>query len=115
MKLYFNYDFINWNEYINIERSNKFKANNIKQKEKQYIKYATIGKRYTGTYPVELVIKPHFKDYRSDLDNTRIKGLLDGLVASGVLKNDNLNHVQRIIYEPVFDKQVGIEVEINEL
>lgn len=115
MKLYFDYDFINWNEYIDIERSNKFKANKVKQKEKEYVRLVTIGKRYTGKYPIELIIRPHFKDHRKDLDNTRIKGLLDGLVAAGVLKNDNLNCIQRIIYEPIFDSKKRIEVEINEL
>jgi len=115
MKLYFNYDFINWNEYIDIERSNKFKANKVKQKEKEYIRLATIGKHYIGTYPIELIIKPHFKDHRKDLDNTRIKGLIDGLVTAGVLKNDNLNCIQKIVYEPIFDNKDGIEVEINEL
>lgn len=114
MKLYFDYDFKNWNEYINIERKNLFYANKIKQQEKEYIRLATIGKRYTGTYPVQLTIKPHFKDHRQDLDNTRIKGLLDGLVASGVLKNDNLTCIQRIVYEPIFDDKKGIEIEIKE-
>ena len=35
MKLFIEYDFINWNEYIDIERRNKYKANAIKQKEKK--------------------------------------------------------------------------------
>jgi len=87
----------------------------MKQKEKDYIKLATIGKKYTGNYPIELLIKPHFKDHRKDLDNTRIKGLIDGLVSAGVLKNDNLNCIQKITYEPIFDDKVGIEVEIYEL
>lgn len=34
MKLYFDYDFPNWNEYIKTERTNKFLANKIKQQEK---------------------------------------------------------------------------------
>ena len=114
MKLYFDYDFKNWNEYINIERKNLFYANKIKQQEKEYIRLTTIGKRYTGTYPIELIVKPHFKDRRQDLDNVRIKGLLDGLVAAGVLKNDNLTCIQRIVYEPIFDDKKGIEIEIEE-
>lgn len=35
MKLFIEHDFINWNEYIDIERSNKYKANKIKQSEKK--------------------------------------------------------------------------------
>lgn len=90
-------------------------ANKIKQQEKKFVKLSTIGKKYTGNYPIELIIKPHFKDKRKDLDNTRIKGLVDGLVNANVIKNDNLNCIQRIVYEPIFDDKIGIEVEINEL
>ena len=115
MKLYFDYEFPNWNDYINLERRNFYGANNQKQKEKNYIRLATIGKKYTGKYPVELIIQPHFKDHRQDLDNIRIKGLLDGLVKAGVLKNDNLNCIQKITYIPIFDDKKGIEIEIKEL
>lgn len=115
MKFYFNYEFKNWNEYINIERRNKFYANKIKQQEKNYIRLATIGKKYKGNYPIEIIVKPHFKDHRQDLDNVRIKGLIDGLVSAGVIKNDNLNCIQKITYIPVFDDKNGIEIEIKEL
>ena len=114
MKLYFNYEFKNWNEYINIERRNKFYANKVKQQEKEYIRLMTIGKKYNGNYPIKLTIKPHFKDHRQDLDNVRIKGLLDGLVASGTIKNDNLNCITKITYIPIFDDKKGIEIEIEE-
>ena len=115
MKLFIEYNFPNWNEYINLERKNKYAANNLKQEEKEIVRYSTIGKQYKGNYPIEIVFRPHFKDHRKDLDNTRVKGLLDGLVACGVLKNDNLNHIQRIVLEPIFDDKEGIEVEIKEL
>lgn len=41
MQIYIDYDPVNWNEYINIERTNFYKANKIKQQEKQvdYLKY----------------------------------------------------------------------------
>ena len=115
MKLFIEYDFPNWNDYINIERTNKYRANTLKQKEKEIVRYSTIGKKYTGNYPVEINFKVHFKDRRRDLDNFRIKGLLDGLVACKVLKNDNLNHIQKITLEPIFDKKVGVEIEIKEI
>lgn len=117
MKLFINYEPPNWNEYINIERTNFYKANKLKQQEKKIVQLSTIGKKYDGKYPVELTIKPHFKDYRRDLDNTRIKGIVDGLVACNVLKNDNLKHIQRIVLEPVFDNVTGtgIEIEIKEI
>ena len=115
MKIFINYEPPNWNDYINIERTNFYKANKLKQKEKEIVRLSTIGKHYDGGYPVEITFKPHFKDYRRDLDNTRVKGLLDGLVACKVLKNDNLRHIQRIVIEPIFDNLTGVEVEIKEI
>lgn len=115
MKIFINYQTPNWNDYINLERTNFYAANKLKQQEKKIVRFNTIGKKYTGSYPVEITFKPHYKDRRQDLDNFRIKGLLDGLVTSGVLKNDNLRHIQRIILEPVFDNKEGVEIEIKEI
>lgn len=113
MKIYIDYEPPNWNEYINIERTNFYRANKIKQQEKRLIRLL-VKEKYKGNYPIELIVRPHFKDHRRDLDNTRIKGLLDGLVNAGVLKNDNLMYIQRIVYEPIFDDKKGIEMEIKE-
>lgn len=115
MKIILNYDFLPWNDYIRIERGNFYQANSVKQNEKRFVVYSTKGERYEGEYPVELIIRPHFKDKRRDLDNYRIKGLIDGLVAAGVIKNDNLTCVQKITLEPIFDKDTKVEVEIREL
>ncbi len=115
MKIYIEQDFLNWNDYINLERSNKFAANKVKQDEKKTVAFLVVGKKYNGEYPVEIIFRKHFKDLRQDLDNVRIKGVLDGLVACGVLKNDNLKHIQRIVLEPVFDNKTGIEIEIKKL
>lgn len=115
MKIKINYEPPNWNNYINIERRNFYQANKLKQKEKEIIKENCIGKKYEGNYPIEITFRKHFKDFRQDLDNVRIKGLLDGLVSCGVLKNDNLKHIQKITLEPIFDKETGVEIEINEV
>ena len=113
MRLFIDYDFMNWNEYIKAERGNKYHANTIKQAEKNYILY-TVKQKYTGKYPVTLTVRPHFKNKRRDLDNFRLKGLIDGLVAAGVLVNDNLNCIDRILLEPIYSDEVGVEVEIKE-
>lgn len=105
----------NWNEYINIERTNKYKANNLKQDEKQIVKLVTRGKEYEGKYPLKIVFRPHYSNLQQDLDNFRYKGLLDGLVANGVIENDNLKHIQEIVLKPVFDSQECVEVEITTL
>ncbi len=113
LRLFIDYDFPNWNSFIDAERSSLYKANKIKQDEKQYI-CLTTRQKWTGTYPVTLTIRPHFKNKKRDLDNFRMKGLIDGLVAAGVIKNDNLNCVNKIILEPVFDDVAGVEIEIEE-
>ena len=115
MRLFIDYMPPNWNNYIALERGSKYGANSLKQQEKRIVSVLTRGIKYTGKYPVEITIRPHYNAYRQDLDNCRYKGLIDGLVSAGVLKNDNLKHIQRIVLEPIFDKKVGIEIEIREL
>lgn len=115
MKIRINYIPPNWNKYIDIERSNMFASNNLKQKEKKIVRLSTIGNKYEGNYPVKITFKPHFKDFRQDLDNFRYKGLLDGLVFSQVIKNDNLKHIQKIEIEPIFDKEECVDIEIEEI
>ena len=110
------YEFTDWNKYIDVERSNKYAANTLKQKEMNIVRYYTIGKKYEGDYPVQITFRKYFKDKRKDLDNVKLKSLLDGLVKCGVLKNDNLNCVQRITLVPIFDtKKEGIEIEIDSI
>lgn len=115
MRLFIGYMPPNWNEYIDLERGNKYKANRLKQEEKRIIQLIARGKRYNGNYPVEIIVRPHYNALRQDLDNFRYKGLLDGLLSAGVLKNDDLKHIQRITLEPIFDNKVGVEIEIKEL
>lgn len=113
MRLFIEYDFVDMNTYISRERSNKYAAAKIKREEKEFVVW-TVKEKYQGSYPVTLTIRPHFKDKRRDLDNYRLKGLIDGLVAAGVIKNDNLTCIDKIIIEPVFTDQIGVEVEIEE-
>ena len=113
MKIFIDYEFPNWNEYIKAERGSLYHANAIKQAEKNFIAY-TVKQRYSGKYPVALTVRPYFKNKRKDLDNFRLKGLIDGLVAAGVLVNDNLNCINKITIEPVFSDRVGVEVEIEQ-
>lgn len=113
MKIFIDYDFPNWNEYIKAERGSLYHANAIKQAEKNYIAY-TVKQKYRGKYPVTLTVRPYFKNKRKDLDNFRLKGLIDGLVAAGVIVNDNLKCINKIIIDPIFTDKKGVEVEITE-
>lgn len=105
----------NWNQYIDAERTNKFKASTIKKQEKEAVHWLCANKRYVEGYPCELIFRPHYKDMRQDLDNFRYKGILDGLVSAGVIENDNLVHIRKITIEPVFDNEKIIEIEIKEI
>jgi Holliday junction resolvase RusA-like endonuclease len=113
LNCYIDGSFPNWNEYINAERTNKYKANKIKQDEKRLIMSQDIPK-YTGKYPVEITFNVHFKNRRKDLDNFRYKGILDGLVTKGVLINDNLNNVSKITLNAIVDGTEGVELNIKE-
>lgn len=115
MNIRLNYMPPNWNQYINIERTNKYKANSLKQQEKQIVKLMTRGKKYDGKYPIRIVFKPHYSSLRQDLDNFRYKGLLDGLVFAKVIENDNLTHIQKIDIEPIFDNTECVDIEITAL
>jgi Holliday junction resolvase RusA-like endonuclease len=106
---------LNWNEYINAERTNKFKASAIKKQEKEQVQWLCANKRYVEGYPCQLIIRPHYSSKRQDLDNFRYKGILDGLVSAGVIENDNLVHIRKITIEPVFDKEECVEIEIKEV
>lgn len=106
---------INWNDYINAERRSFYIANNIKQKEKVIVASCSKGKVYDEGYPCKITFKGHYKDHRQDADNLRYKGILDGLVACKVLKNDNLNCIQEIVIKPIFDDKELLEIEIEKL
>lgn len=114
-RIYIPYDPPNWNEYIKMERGNKYAASSLKRHEKELVGWYCESLVYHGGYPAQVTIRPHFSSKRKDLDNTRYKGILDGLVSCGVISSDNLNHIQRIILEPVFDDTEEIEVIIEPL
>ena len=116
MKIHIDYDFDNWNEYIRKERSNKYWASNVKKKEIDIVRYSTIGMKYKGKYPIKITYLKYFKDKRQDLDNVRIKGIQDSLVKLGIIKNDNLNCIQEIVFKPIFsDEKSGIDIIIEEI
>lgn len=113
--MYIDYDFPNWNKYIEAERSNKYWANNIKKQEKQYVKLLCRNMKPIENYPVTIVVTKYVKNRNTDVDNIRIKGLLDGLVDAGILKNDSLKYIKKVILQAeVSNTKTGIELEIIE-
>lgn len=113
--MYIDYDFPNWNKYIEAERSNKYWANNIKKQEKQYVKLLCRNMKPIENYPVTIIATKYVKNRNTDVDNIRIKGLLDGLVDAGILKNDSLKYIKKVILQAeVSNTKNGIELEIIE-
>lgn len=113
MKIVINYKLNNWNEIIDLNRKNKYLANNEKQVEMGYIKYFLIGIEKIKEYPIELICKWHIKNSNSDLDNKSIKSVLDALQLYGILENDNCKHINKITYEYIEDKKDYLEIEVR--
>jgi len=116
MLIKIDYAFTTLNEYINVERGNKYAAADIKSKETNVAKMSCIGKQWYQ-YPCKITFTWHLKDKRKDLDNVAFakKFILDGLVKAGVLENDNLTKIQAFEDKVVFDKKEYVEVEISEV
>jgi Holliday junction resolvase RusA-like endonuclease len=116
MLIKIDYAFTTLNEYIKIERENKFAANSVKCRETDVVKHFCKGKKWMS-YPCKITFTWHVKDKRKDLDNVAFakKFILDGLVKAGVLKNDNLNHIIAFEDKVIFDKKEYVELEINEV
>lgn len=113
--MYIDYNVPNWNDYINAERTNKYIANNLKQKEKQVVKLLCGKMKKVEKYPVTIYVKKYVKSKGTDVDNIRIKGIIDGLVELGVLENDNLNYIKKIVLEAEVSKEKnGIDINISE-
>ena len=104
---------VNWNKYIQLERGSKFGAASLKKKEKKQITDLCSGKKYEGGFPCQINVLACFKNKRSDLDNLRIKGVLDGLVSAGVIPDDSLNYVSRIVFESVVTDSDGLVLTIS--
>jgi hypothetical protein len=113
--MYIDYDFPNWNKYINAERTNKYIANSMKQQEKKIVKMLCRNMKPIERYPVTIVVTKYVKTKNTDVDNIRIKGLLDGLVEMGILQNDNLRYINKVILQAEVSKEKeGLKFEIIE-
>lgn len=114
-KVVINYKFDSVNEYINKCRTNYHIANDLKQKETRLsaLAFAKIPK--IKNFPIELTFRWHMRTKIADLDGRIPKNIIDGLVRSGRIPDDNVKFIQRIIHEYVPDKQDFVEVEIKEM
>lgn len=102
---------IGLNEYINAERTNLYKAAQMKrQLENDTVASAIIawdkGTLHKHTNPCELWVTFVEPNHRRDLDNVSfcIKGIQDALVKMGVFPDDSTKWIQLLHYTIAFDK-----------
>jgi hypothetical protein len=102
------------NRYIEMERTNRFIAANVKKTETREIcllAHSQTKARLSGQYDVLFV---WLTRHRKDHDNISFaqKFILDGLVSANILTNDNPAHVRNLLH--VFGTGEGVEVFLFE-
>lgn len=115
MKVILDYKYESLNEYVNKCRTNFYVANKVKQKETTIsaIIFSKIPK--IEKFPIELIFKWHMKSKIADLDGRFPKNIIDGLVKSKRIPDDNVKYIQRITHEYVGDTKDYVELEIKEM
>lgn len=106
------------NEYINLERANKFKAVKIK---KQFTDICgmfakKVKSKIKKDTKYSFVINWTVKNNKKDPDNIYfgIKFILDGMVKSGVLQNDTRRFVGSIHHNISTGSKYNVEVNLTE-
>lgn len=111
-KVVIDYKFESINNYINACRTNYYIANKIKQKETELstLEFTKIPK--IMKYPIGISFKWHMKSKTADLDGRLAKNIIDGLVRSKKIIDDNVKYIQKIDHEYISDTKDYVEVEI---
>lgn len=115
IKILINHKFKSMNEYINECRTNYYVANKTKQQETMLSALAFSKIPPIKKFPIELIFYWHIKTKTSDLDGRLPKNIIDGLVRSKRIPDDNVKYIQRITHEYIGDNQDYVEVEIKEM
>lgn len=115
MKVIIDYKFESLNNYINQCRTNYHIANKTKQKETMLsmIMFNRIPK--ITKFPIELTFYWHMKSKTADLDGRLPKNIIDGLVRSKRIPDDNVKYIQCITHKYIEDKKDYVEIEIKEM
>ena len=114
-KVIIDYKFDSVNNYVNKCRTNYHIANEVKQKETMLSALAFTRIPKIENFPIELTFKWHMKSKTADLDGRLPKNLIDGLVKSGRIPDDNTKYIQRIVHEYIGDTKDYVEVEIQSI
>lgn len=108
------FDFIALNQYINAERSNRFKAAKIKKDKTSEISYYFSKESPIINYPFDIHFVWCCKSKRSDPDNIvfQKKFILDGMVSSGFIKNDTFKEITGFKDDFKFTDFEGVELSL---
>lgn len=107
------------NEYTKYNRTNKYVGAEVKKREQQYIIWCI--KTQLGNLKIKKPVIGHFiwveENKRRDLDNICFakKFILDALVQSGVLKDDNRRIVTNFTDGFEYAKKSRVIVELEEV
>lgn len=115
MKVIINYKFESINNYINKCRTNYYVANKLKQKETILSALAFSKIPPIKKFPIEIIFYWHIKTKTSDLDGRLAKNIIDGLVRSKRIPDDNVKYIQKITHIYIGDTKDYVEVEIKEM
>ncbi len=88
MKVTIDHRFISLNDYIRVERANRYKAAKVKQEETEAARLYVLDRQPVREYPVIVWFTWFRKNGRTDPDNIAFaaKFILDGFVQAGVLR-----------------------------
>lgn len=112
MKIIINHKFESLNNYINKCRTNYYVANKVKQQETMLSALAFSKIPPITEFPINLTFKWHMKSKIADLDGRFPKNIIDGMVKSKRIPDDNVKYIQKIVHEYISDDKDYVEVEI---
>lgn len=115
MRIKIKYKFESMNNYINKCRSNYHYANKIKQQETDLACLAFTKIPKIEEYPIELIFHWYMKSKNADLDGRLPKNIIDGLVRSKKIVDDNVKYIQKITHVYHESKEDYVEVEIKKI
>jgi len=115
MKITINHKFESINDYIRECRTNFYIANKTKQQETMLSALAFAKIPPIKKFPIELIFYWHIKTKTSDLDGRLPKNIIDGLVRSKRIPDDNVKYISKITHIYIGDDKDYVEVEIKEI
>lgn len=108
------------NEYIDDERTNRFRGAKVKKKMTGICKVHALNAKNKGLVvpiPFKATFYWYVKDKRKDLDNIvfQQKFIFDGMIKAGLIKNDGYKQHRQSEHFYLIDKNERVEVVFEKL